>query len=195
MRRVFHNNGEKMIETVEMSAIVVLIVTGTAAIIDLYKGIIPNRITYPAALIGLGVGVINQVHHQTPGILESLTGLIGALIITGLLMAIGAIGGGDVKLMAAIGALMGFPFVLQAGVRIVVAGALISLAILILRGQLYLTLQRIAGVFTGYFGFEVLRNDQDLNNQTIPFGPAIFLGVFVTIIERDYLRTIPGMLN
>jgi prepilin peptidase CpaA len=195
MRRVFLCNGENMTETVEISAIVVLIVTGTAAIIDLHKGIIPNRITYPAALIGLGFGVINQFHNQTPGILESLTGLIGALVITGLLMVIGAIGGGDVKLMAAIGALMGFPFVLQAGVRIVVAGALISLTILVLRGQLYLTLQRIAGIFTGYLGFEVLRNGQDLTNRTIPFGPAIFLGVIVTIIERGYHRAIAAMLN
>ena len=65
---------------------------------------IPNAISGPAMLLGL---LLNTAHMGTAGLLDSLTGLgvtIGVLLWP---FAMGGIGGGDVKMMGAVGSLLG----------------------------------------------------------------------------------------
>ena len=92
-------------------------------VIDMRYRIIPDEITLPAIVIGLAVsGVFPDIHGQTThwgGFLASLKGL---LLGGGFLYAVGtiaewilkkeAMGGGDVKLLAAIGAALGWRAVL-----------------------------------------------------------------------------------
>jgi prepilin peptidase CpaA len=80
---------------------------GLAAAWDLRTGRIPNRLVLPAAALGL---VLNAAFGGTAGALRSATGaIVAALVPWGLYRASGgrAIGGGDVKLFAALGALHG----------------------------------------------------------------------------------------
>ncbi len=76
----------------------------TAAAIDLRTRRVPNVLTMSVALVGLGLAAVGM---GRVGIVASAVGcLIGlAMMLPGYL--IGATGGGDVKLMAAIGTLLG----------------------------------------------------------------------------------------
>lgn len=93
-----------------LAAAATLALVVAAGYSDLRTGLVPNRLTYPAVLIGLGLSLLPG--GLAPG--ESALGLFAGFLAFYLLFAMGVMGGGDVKLMAAIGALQGYPFVLYA---------------------------------------------------------------------------------
>jgi len=71
---------------------------------DVWTRRIPNAISGTAMILGI---TLNTAHLGTAGLLDSLAGLgitIGVLLWP---FAMGGIGGGDVKMMGAIGALLG----------------------------------------------------------------------------------------
>lgn len=72
---------------------------------DIEKGIIPDLITYPAAIVGL------ILSFYTIGIKEALLGalLFSAAFFIVALVSRGGMGGGDIKLAAVIGAFVGLP--------------------------------------------------------------------------------------
>jgi prepilin peptidase CpaA len=81
-----------------------------AFISDARRSLIPNTLTVSAAVLGL-------FYHITfdgwNGLLDSAIGLFVGFITVLVLYFFGALGAGDVKLFAAVGALMGTVFVLQ----------------------------------------------------------------------------------
>lgn len=139
-----------------------LILVGLAmvpvAVIDARSRIIPNVITYPLILFGLAFSFVPG--GITP--LESLLGMLaggGFLLVSGLItekiLKKEGIGGGDVKLMAAVGACMGpVPAFLT-----LFAGSLLSMPVLLV--------QRMMG--KQFFGRE------------IPFGPYLAVGFYVAM--------------
>jgi prepilin peptidase CpaA len=173
-----------MPDTHQIAVMVTLISSGVALITDLRSGKIPNLVTYPTALIGIGLSLINQLTGRTPDIGTCLIGLTGGLALYGLLMLVGSLGGGDVKLMAAIGTLMGFPFIIQSSVMIVIFGAIIAILLLTVRRQFISSINRLAGVVTGSISVTSLANVHSVDSRTMPFAPAIFLGVLWTILQR-----------
>ena len=99
-----------------------------ALAIDLCRGRIPDYLTFPAMLIGLVLGV------ATAGLAGLLGSGLGLAVGMGLLIPLHffrgrggkpLVGGGDVKLMAAVGALCGWLFVLSAALL----GGLIGVAV------------------------------------------------------------------
>lgn len=82
--------------------------TLVAAVIDVRSRKIPNWLTVPAFLAGV---VFHVMHSGLHGLVLSLGGFATGFCILLVLMAVGGGGGGDVKLMAALGAWLGWkPF-------------------------------------------------------------------------------------
>lgn len=107
--------------TIEIiSTVLVAAFTATAAVIDLRTRRLPNWLTAPAVLLGLAF------HTATGGLSGlglSLAGLATGFGILFVLWLIGGSGGGDVKLMAALGAWVGFtPILIVFFVSAIVAG-------------------------------------------------------------------------
>ena len=75
-----------------------------ASVIDWRSRRIPNLLTFPLAAVAL---LGNAVAGGGTGFVSSLIGLAVGLVFFLLLMALGAMGPGDVKLMAGLGALLG----------------------------------------------------------------------------------------
>lgn len=93
-----------MINTELVIHAILLIGLITAGITDVRSSRVPNFITLPLALIGLGFHAISDSGN---GILFSLEGLgMGFCLLIGF-YAYGGMGAGDVKLLAAIGAVVG----------------------------------------------------------------------------------------
>src|ERR1700680_989403 len=78
----------------------------TAAVFDVRYRRIPNWISVSGAALGISLNAI--VHRGLPGVVFALTGMALAFSIYFVLYALHAMGAGDVKLMAAVGSLVGW---------------------------------------------------------------------------------------
>jgi prepilin peptidase CpaA len=118
-----------------------------AAALDLLRGTIPNALTYPllalAPLLHFGLAL---AHRQAFTAALAAVGL--SLAGLGLCSAVplfmwwkGAIGGGDVKLFAALGALLGPSFGFEAELYVFVLAALLAPAKLAYDGVLWRSLR------------------------------------------------------
>jgi leader peptidase (prepilin peptidase)/N-methyltransferase len=101
--------------------------------IDLERQIIPDVITLPGIVTGVGANLAT-------GAVSWVDSLIGALVAGGLFFAIilasgGGMGGGDMKLGAMLGAFLGWQLALVAVFLAVVTGGAAALAILAVGGK------------------------------------------------------------
>ena len=129
------------------------------ALIDLDHKIIPNIITLPGMVVGLGLSI--GVLPITP--LASLSGLIvgGAIFYIIALISKGGMGGGDIKLIAMIGTFLG----LQGGMFTIFASALLG---------------SIVGLMLILLGKKG-RKDR------VPFGPFLSCGAILFMFSGDDL--------
>ena len=127
-------------------AIPVVLLTVVATREDIRTRKVPNLITGPALLLGVGA---HLVFGGTAGALSALAGalLAGAVLFPGWLVK--WMGAGDVKLMAAAGAWLGFPLSLFAVLAALVAGGLIALVVAVRRGILGRSLRGAARLIPG----------------------------------------------
>ena len=98
----------------------------SACVTDLRHGRIPNALTFPAALAGLA---LHAWAGGTQGALMSAGGLGLGLLIWLPLYAVGGIGGGDVKLLAAFGALLGPANTLHVALASAIAGGVLAVLV------------------------------------------------------------------
>ena len=78
-----------------------------SAAFDARERRIPNKITFMGIIVGL---LFNLITGGWTGLLNSFFGLLAGIAIFFIPFAVGGMGAGDVKLMGAIGALMGWRF-------------------------------------------------------------------------------------
>jgi prepilin peptidase CpaA len=122
---------------VTLSTVFLLLLTATAAVTDLRVHRIYNWTTYPGIIIALAVSLFESgLDNGFPGHPGLKDSLIGFLVCGGLMLVSYVffnVGGGDVKLIAMVGAFLG----LEKGVEVVlwtfVLGGAAGLALLIWR--------------------------------------------------------------
>lgn len=136
---------------------------------DLRERRIPNWITIP----GLGAGLVLQAFlGGAGGLLGSLAGALAGAALLAVPYAVGWVGGGDLKLLAAVGALMGAPFTFWTVIFASVAGGLMAVAWLAMTGNL---LSSLAYVFFAWRRGASAKPAALLTS--LSFGPALALGV------------------
>ena len=108
--------------------IVLLALIAAAFYTDVTRMIIPNILTIPAILAGLFAHAASLGFN---GFLFSLAGMLTGFGVTILLYWIGGLGGGDVKLFAAVGALTGVEFSLYSLLYSVLYAGLIGMFLLL----------------------------------------------------------------
>src|SRR5712691_7755539 len=110
----------------------IAILTGLAACgFDLYRRRIPNALTLGAALAAL---VVSSYTGGLAGAGSSVTGWVIATALWLPLYALGGMGAGDVKLIAAVGAWLGPADVIHAALYAAIAGAVFAVALALARG-------------------------------------------------------------
>ncbi len=167
--------------------VVAVLVTAVAAWTDWRSGTIPNWLTLGAlacapfahVALALAAGQTKQVAF-TEGSLSVLGGFLCSLTPL-LLYTKNAIGGGDVKLFVAIGALLGWRMGIEAEMYGFVAAALIAPARLAYEGKLFRT------VSNAFFLTLNPMLPKGRRREIVPevmswfrMGPAIFLGTLFT---------------
>ena len=152
----------------------------TAIYTDLRWSLIPNWLTFSAIAIGIFLQAwIGGLH----GVLASLAGLCVGMGLFILPYACRAIGAGDVKLMAAIGSIIGTTGVLSVALLSVLAGGLYALGAMSYQWGLSVTSRKLAlaayGAFVtgGSIGVGDLRLPFKLRyGLAIAAGTLLFLG-------------------
>lgn len=169
----------------------VLLLTAVAAFQDLRTGLIPNRMVLGGVVIGLAISWTSAAVSGGGSSLPSAIGLsLLGLVLVGavplLLYRAGGIGGGDVKLLAAVGAVLG-PFVgLEAELYAFSVTLLYAPARLLWEGKL-LASMRMTGrlVVTPFVPRRMRKPEVEPSELTsFRFGPAIFLGTLVVTVLR-----------
>jgi prepilin peptidase CpaA len=113
--------------------IALLVLTGIAAITDAYSRRIPNVLVLAGIVTGLMLNVWLAGWH---GLQQSLLGFGLALLVYVPLFMLRAMGGGDVKLMAAAGAIVGPTHWFTLFILASLAGGAIALGMLMTRSAL-----------------------------------------------------------
>ena len=102
-----------------------VVFTGVCIALDVRTRRIPNTITGPAIVLG---AALNLFHAGLYGLVCSLAGLLVTIVILLGPFALGGIGGGDVKMMAALGTLLGPRLAfLGLGLGMILGGAIMVL--------------------------------------------------------------------
>ena len=158
-----------------LADVALVLVVCAAAWADVRSRRIPNRLTIAGLVVALSLRVLLGAIPLWQGVLGASLGL--ALAVP--LFALGILGGGDVKLLAAVGAFLG-PIPLLGALSVsCVAAAAMAVIDAARRGLLLLLFMRLvdAVAFSGSFGR--LGNAQRLSSPgalTVPFGVAIAIG-------------------
>lgn len=157
----------------------------TTAVTDLAYKKIYNFITLPAIVLGL---LGNSVFGGWGGLKLSLIGLLIGAGVFFLIFIFGGMGGGDVKLMAAIGALMGYPFIVRAVFYSILVGGLMAIIMMIWKGALWSSFKNIfRSLYTSLVpGLERVPLKPE-SSLPVPYGMAIVLGSLWTWTESYLL--------
>jgi prepilin peptidase CpaA len=163
-----------------MSLTAVLVIgTGIAAtVVDIRQRRVPNVLTMGLAAAGL-VLALAGVSGVTVG--SALGGLALGLALLLPAHVFGATGAGDVKLLAAFGALLGPGGVFEAFLRAAILGGVMALAVALWRGRLRETLYGTAMLVTTRNRAATAIVEHPAANNRFPYAPAIACGAVLVV--------------
>jgi prepilin peptidase CpaA len=150
-----------------------------AAVTDLQSRRIPNWLTLPAIPMGLAAQII-----YGDGFWAGLFGACAGFIALFALFAIGAGGGGDVKLFTAVGSFVGINNVVVVFVLVAMLGGIAAVFVALRAGALGRVLRNTASIVmsAGRGRWSELRQRSDLNRPgalSLPYGAVIAAGALL----------------
>jgi prepilin peptidase CpaA len=161
-----------------MAPLVVLTLGLAAAVVtDVRSRRIPNWLT--GSIAGAGFGIAFGGGTVTP--LQAALGLLTGLVLMMPGHLIGATGAGDVKLMAAVGSVVGPDLALRAFLYSAVAGGVFAIVVAMHRGILTSTLQDAGRLVTSPAGAREAIESPSRANR-FAYGPAIAAGTMVSLM-------------
>lgn len=176
----------------------VLMLVGASGFFDAKERKIPNKITFTGIIVGV---IINLVTGGWTGLLLSIGGMSVGLAIFFIPFVMGGMGAGDVKLMGAIGALMGWQFSLLTALYSALVGGGMVIVYLLYTGKLRDYFKKILLFFIQLlFHFlnqlgnsekiehlhqRFVKNGQEYKKIYIPYGVAIAGGAILVLIASN----------
>jgi prepilin peptidase CpaA len=154
-----------------------------AAIMDVQQRRIPNWLTYPAILAGV---LLRTSYFGWNGFLSAVAGCLLAGGIVFVFYAVRAMGAGDLKLLAALGSIVGPSAIVTVLLATGIAGGVLALIYVTYRGQTRATLSNVGAVmkFHAWGGLQA-HPELNLDNPAalrMPYGLAIAVGTLYTFV-------------
>jgi len=166
-----------------------------AAVTDYKTGRIPNQLTFSTMFVGLAT---NCLAGGLSGLLRSLAGLCVCATVPAVIYKASqgrGIGGGDIKLFAGLGALLGITQGLEAELSSFLLLAVFAMVRLAFDGQLTRTIARSLRVTAALFVPNLRFRDGELPlaMTEMRMGPAIALGVVSVLVLPYVVRWFPWL--
>jgi prepilin peptidase CpaA len=163
-------------------AIVIVVI---ACVFDVAASRIPNVLTFTTAALAI---VFHALAPEGVGAGYALVGLATGLAIFFPLFALGAMGAGDVKLMAAIGAWLGWKAIIFVALYGSLAGGVLALIVAARRNYLRTAFRNVKMLVT-YWWLEGVKPLPSLTLESkhsvrLPYALAIAAGLAVTLWQR-----------
>jgi prepilin peptidase CpaA len=171
-----------------MMLLAALSICSVAAVTDIRSRRIPNWLTYSAMLLGVGYHVMV---NGANGFLFSTAGLFLGLALLIVFYLAGGMGAGDVKLMGAVGALLGPKDVFTVFFFSAIVGGIYAIILLLVHFRVKETAMRLGGMLSGLrFGTGFAASSSEPNGKTVAlnYGVAIATGVFLSVLWNRYGR-------
>jgi prepilin peptidase CpaA len=166
----------------DVTQVFAAVAASAAALVDVYARRIPNWLSGAALAAGLLIhawqGSATGWQGSASGVLLALAGAALGMLILLPLYAIRAMGAGDVKLLAGLGALVGPQLLVSVAVYAAVAGGVISLFVLARRHRLPVFFRDVL----------VLRRPPTRSGATAPYAVAIASGVYLSLLLPSVVR-------
>ena len=154
-------------------------IVGVAAIVDdLSRRQISNWISGSAFAAGL---ILQTVEGGWRGAGSALLGTLTGAAVFLIFYLLGGMGGGDIKLMAGFGAVLGVKRLLEAALWTAGCGGLLALAVIGVRTVRDISRKRSAAGAVPPQGANVVSQDSK-QADSIPYAPAIAAGVWLTLV-------------
>ena len=173
---------------------VLLALVLAAAVYDVLSRRIPNWLTVAGVLIGVALnGFLDQ--GRSGLFTSSLLGLAIAFGVYFVLYALRAMGAGDVKLMAAVGAIVGWPNWFGIFIITAILGGIMALVLVVARGRVKKTFWNVAFILSELKGGRpayMRKEEMDVKNPKalgLPHGAVIGVGtIFFLAISAHFTR-------
>jgi prepilin peptidase CpaA len=162
-----------------------IVAVSLAVYTDLRWRKIFNIVTVPAAAVGI---VLNTFGGGWYGLLSSFAGLVIGIAVFIIPFALRGMGGGDVKLMGALGALLGAYAIVNVAIYTALVGGVLALVVAVHNHQLGNTVERVLIMLRRLvpFGRGSKRVDTT-KSLRLPYGLAIGGGtVLLVLIGRVF---------
>ena len=164
------------------STIAVVVVVAAASVCDLNSRRIPNALTFGAAAIAVAMHVLS---NGWSGLLLAVSGWAVGFVLFAPLYAVGGMGAGDVKLLAAIGAWLGPVGALWTGLYGAVAGGVLALVVALARGYTTAAMRNVGTILrlwsvAGVQPVEGLTL-ADKSSVRLPYALPLAVGAMVTL--------------
>lgn len=152
------------------------LIAAIAAVNDVRKARIPNWLTYG----GLAAALVARAATGWQGLLSGLAGSAIAGGVFFLLFMVGGMGGGDMKLMAAMGAWVGTAESVPVLFTSAIAGGILALFYMLFSRRVVVTLRNSVALIHHHLAFRFqphpFLNVQESGALRIPYGLAIAIG-------------------
>ncbi len=170
-----------MIDTITFAILAVILLIAVISDIRLHK--IRNWLTFPAMVVGIAY---YSYIGGLEGLLFSATGIALGVVILMPFYFMGGMGAGDVKLMGAVGGMLGVKGVLVAFLCTALVGGIWAIILLTLHGHLKDTVKRYwmilkVLIFARSLNYVPPENKEKM--PLMPYGVAIAIGTSLSVLR------------
>ena len=171
-----------MFGKISLTQIVIPWIGLCASLTDLRFGKIYNKLTVPSALIGF---IYSFSMWGVSGSVQSILGFGLGFLLYGWMFGLRILGGGDVKLLMALGAWVGPSCVFEIAVLGVLLGGIFSFVVLLVTGNLISFFRRMEFFFITLFMRELEIQPPEINKTLkMPFGVPISIAAVWVIFAH-----------